>query len=121
MKVLIVDDSEVARFTTNEICKQRGHETFQAENGIEALEVLEQNSVDLVFTDLNMPQMDGIQLLKNMKNKGLSPIVIVVTTEVSKDIVQSAKSYGATGWITKPVVEDKFISILEAMEQKIQG
>jgi CheY-like chemotaxis protein len=74
-KVLIVDDCATTRKLLSYIIRERGYEIFGAANGIEALEMLAINDVDLVVTDLNMPQMDGLELSKNLRsddnNRGL--------------------------------------------------
>lgn len=110
--VLIVDDSSVMRSVlkkTVQMCGFKIGEIFEAGDGLEALEVLRENWVDLVLTDYNMPKMDGLQLIEEMKNDEiLAKIpVVVVTTEGSEKKVKTFLEKGASDYLQKPFTPEQ--------------
>ena len=103
-KVLIVDDSSSVRTVARMALRERGYEVIEASNGKEALEKLDSERCHLVISDVNMPTMDGITLLKEIKanpNYKFTP-VIMLTTEAGEDKKQEGRAAGAKAWITKP-------------------
>ena len=105
--VLIVDDSSTIRKIISRNLRQSGlgiGEIHEASNGQEALGVLASRLVEVVLTDINMPVMDGIQLLCAIRQHAIwaSIPVIMITTEAGADAVVDAVSKGATGYIKKP-------------------
>jgi two-component system, chemotaxis family, chemotaxis protein CheY len=105
MKILIVDDDKTTRKLLSLYLKGNGFEVATAENGLNALEKLGAEPVQLVLTDLNMPFMDGIEFLKAMKsNPGTSHIpALMITTETDDEEKQRAMAAGADGYLSKPV------------------
>ena len=115
--VLIVDDSGAMRKVIKKTIKISGFDVdnfYEAGNGKEALEVLKDNWVDVVLTDINMPEMDGITFLKLLKedetSQGLP--VIVISTEKREQRVQEAISLGASGYVKKPFRPEEIKNIL---------
>ncbi len=112
-KVLVVDDSASMRQMVSFALKSAGHSTIEAEDGKKALDICSQvGSIDLVLTDVNMPVMDGITLVKNLRGMPsfkFTPI-LMLTTESSADKKTQGKAAGATGWIVKPFTPDKLVS-----------
>jgi two-component system chemotaxis response regulator CheY len=105
--VLIVDDSTPMRAVIKKVIKASGFnlgDIFEASNGREALDLLEREWLDLVLTDYNMPEMDGLKLLDAMKrNESLMSIpVVMITTEGSKQRVEEFLDKGAVAYIKKP-------------------
>jgi len=107
MKLLIVDDSATMRKIIMRSIRQSGFKVdkfLEAGNGKEALELITSNPVDIVLTDINMPDMDGLELLKKLRSsaetKGLP--VIMITTEGAEKVVTKAKQLGLDGFIRKP-------------------
>jgi two-component system, chemotaxis family, chemotaxis protein CheY len=103
-KILTVDDSASMRQMVQFTLQGAGYEVVQACDGIEALEIARTSSVDLVLTDVHMPRMDGITLVRELRalaNYKFVPMLIL-TTESSKEKKMDGKSAGATGWIVKP-------------------
>lgn len=105
--ILIVDDSTPMRKVIRKVIRASGFNTgefFEAADGSEALAVLEDNWLDLVLTDYNMPDMDGLTLLKKMKaDDCMSGIpVVMVTTEGSHERVETFMAQGAAAYIKKP-------------------
>lgn len=103
-KILIVDDSASVRTVARMALRERGYDVVEASNGQEALTKLEDDRCHLVISDVNMPVMDGISLLKEIKalpNYKFTP-VIMLTTEAGEDKKQEGRAAGAKAWITKP-------------------
>jgi two-component system response regulator (stage 0 sporulation protein F) len=101
-KILIVDDQFGIRILLNEVLYKEGYETFQAANGIQALEVLNNHSPDLVLLDMKIPGMDGIEILKRMKVVDPDIRVIIMTAYGELDMIQEAKDLGAMTHFAKP-------------------
>lgn len=115
--VLLVDDSSTMRKIIGRSLRQAGIDfdnIFEASDGVEALEVLEKETVDIVLSDINMPNMDGITFLKEKASRdGIKDIpVLMISTETGDDIIGEAKSYGAIGAIKKPFTPDKVNEVL---------
>lgn len=103
-KILIVDDSSSVRTIARTALREKGYEVIEAANGREALEKLAGDRVSLVVSDVNMPVMDGISLLKELKSHPTSKFVpvIMLTTEAGEDKKQEGRAAGAKAWIIKP-------------------
>lgn len=105
MKILVVDDDRTTRKLLTLYLKSSGFDVATAENGLDAIEKIGMDNINLVMTDLNMPYMDGLELVKNIKsNPETAHIpVLMVTTEADPEEQERAISAGADGYITKPV------------------
>jgi two-component system chemotaxis response regulator CheY len=103
-KILAVDDSVAMRQMVYLTLKSNGYDVAQARDGIEALELSRNTVVDLVLTDLHMPRMDGISLIRALRNQPAYKFVpmLVLTTESDTDQKAEGKRAGATGWLVKP-------------------
>ena len=113
--ILAVDDAKVIRMMVKTILEDHGHQVTLAEDGREALKFARENEVDLVITDLNMPNMGGMSFtaaLRNLDAYRYTPILIM-TTEDSDYKKNKAKGSGATGWIQKPVNEERLLRAVE--------
>ena len=102
--ILAVDDSASMRQMVRFTLESAGYRVVQAVDGVEALDFAKSSAVDLVLTDVNMPRMDGITLvseLRSLPTYRLTP-VLLLTTESSMDKKMEGKRAGATGWIVKP-------------------
>jgi PAS domain S-box-containing protein len=104
--VLIVDDSKSARLFLREIVEKMGHRVFEATNGREGLALLDFESPDLILTDLEMPEMDGLAFLGELRNTCPQIPVIVISGKSSYDDVIEAIRRGAWDYLVKPVRED---------------
>jgi two-component system chemotaxis response regulator CheY len=120
---LIVDDSSVMRKIVERSLRQAGIEEMvvhEAGNGIEALEKLRGAKMDLILSDINMPAMDGLELLRQIKAQNLAPgvPVVMITTESSEEHVRQAIASGARGYIRKPFtpeqVKERVLPLIEA-------
>jgi len=114
-KVLIVDDMASMRKMVSFTLESVGHEVLQAEDGDIALGIAQEHTFDLVITDVNMPNMDGITLTKELRglsNFKFTPILLL-TTESGKDKKMAGKAAGATGWLVKPFDPDKLLATIK--------
>ncbi len=113
MRTLIIDDSVVIRRFIERLLRQAGldiSELHQAGNGIEALEILRTiSSFDLIFSDINMPGMDGMEFLKQRHLQHLAPAVpiIMITAEASETLLARIQSAGASGCLSKPFTSEQ--------------
>ncbi len=113
--IMVVDDSSSVRQMITFTLEGAGYHAVEAKDGQEGLEKLESLTVDMIITDLNMPNMDGnafIKAVKAMPEYKYLPI-IVLTTESDASKKQAAKEAGATGWITKPFKPDQLLGIVK--------
>lgn len=114
-EILLVDDSVSMREMVSFTLKEAGHQVVEAEDGVQALDVVKDRSFNLVITDINMPNMDGIILtgkLRQIDSYKFTPILIL-TTETRNDRKQDGKAAGATGWIEKPFDPDHLLSTVD--------
>jgi two-component system chemotaxis response regulator CheY len=104
MKILIVDDCSTTRKLMSLSLKSKGFDVLLAENGIDAIEKLATNKVNMIVTDLNMPYMDGLELIKRIRSDyGKDLPILMVTTEADEDERRKAIEAGADGYLVKPV------------------
>ncbi len=108
MKILVVDDSRIMRNVLKNILKEKQideNAILEAGNGVEALEMLKNNEVDLILLDWNMPKLNGIELVKIVRNhERLKEIpIIMVTSEAARYNVMEAIKAGVTDYIIKPI------------------
>ena len=101
-KVLIVDDQFGIRILLNEVFQKEGYQTFQAANGVQALEILTKNKPDIILLDMKIPGMDGIEILKRMKKLNQHIRVIIMTAYGELDMIQEARDLGALTHFAKP-------------------
>jgi two-component system chemotaxis response regulator CheY len=123
IRALIVDDSSVMRKIVERSLRQAGLDALvvhEAGSGAEALEVLKTKSVDLILSDINMPTMDGLEFLRQIRAQNLAQDVpvVMITTESSEEHVKQAIQAGARGYIRKPFtaeqVKERVLPLLRA-------
>lgn len=112
--ILIVDDSPSIRQMVEVTLKSEGYIVTAAVDGQNAFEICQSNRFDFVLTDVNMPNMDGITLVKSLR--GLAAFakvpIVVLTTEAGGDIKSQGKAAGATGWMVKPFDPTKLLQLV---------
>ncbi len=108
MKILVVDDCQTTRKILGLYLKAKGFDVVSAENGLDAIEKLASHDVNLIMSDLNMPFMDGIELVKTLKAdpNTLHIPVLMVTTEADPEEREKAMEAGASAYLVKPVTAD---------------
>ncbi|WP_448204527.1 response regulator [Azospirillum sp. sgz302134] len=114
-KVLTVDDSRTMRDMVAFTLKGAGYEVVEAGDGQQALNVIGTNKVDLVITDLNMPVMDGLTLIRRLRATPAHRTlpILMLTTEADEKKKAEGRAVGATGWIVKPFNPEKLISVVQ--------
>lgn len=121
MKLLIVDDSTMLRDMLSYALNEGGYnDVVEAVDGVDGLEKAKTTNFDLVITDVNMPNMDGLTLvaeLRKLSNYAKKPI-LVLTTERSDDMKSKGKAAGATGWIVKPFIPDQLLKAVNIVLSK---
>lgn len=112
--IMTVDDAVTMRKLIVFTLKGAGHTVLEAEDGVAALTALTTKNVDLIISDVNMPNMNGIELtrkLRQLPNHKQTPILIV-TTESDPTVKSQAKAAGATGWIVKPFRPEQLVEVV---------
>jgi two-component system chemotaxis response regulator CheY len=113
--VLSVDDSASVRQMVKLTLTGAGYQVIQASDGAEGLAKARETAVDMVVTDINMPVMNGLALIRELRQlpnyKGV-PIVFL-TTESDEGMKREAKAAGATGWITKPFQQEQLVAVVK--------
>ena len=112
--ILAVDDSKTMRDMINFTLEGAGYEVTLAVDGNDGLAKLKDISVDLIITDINMPGMNGIELIKNVRAEVMHRAmpILILTTEAGEELKQEGRSAGATGWIVKPFVPEKLLKVI---------
>lgn len=121
MKILIVDDSSAMRMIVRRTLREAGYgnlEVLQASDGNEALAVIHKDLPDLIFSDWNMPNKSGIELLQALNEEGYKIPFGFVTTESSAEMRARASQNGAKFLITKPFTAEIFAKVLDAFLKK---
>jgi len=111
--ILTVDDSKTMREMVSFTLKGVGYNILEAEDGQQGVSVASSNSVDLIITDLNMPVMNGLDMIKSIRSlpQYSSTPILMLTTEGDASKKMEGKEAGATGWIVKPFQPEKLVEI----------
>lgn len=113
--IVVIDDSESIRELVGLTLENAGHTVAKGVDGQDAMRLFDGREVNLVITDLNMPHMDGIGVIREVrKMQGYNTVpILVLTTESQTSKKEEAKAAGATGWIVKPFVADKLLAVVK--------
>jgi two-component system chemotaxis response regulator CheY len=116
-KILTVDDSNSIRQMVSYTLRKAGYEVTEAVDGKDGLAKVNAAKFDLIVTDLNMPLMDGIQMIAAVRKvPGYSFIpILMLTTESQVEKKDAGKKAGATGWIVKPFNEEQLVSVIQKL------
>lgn len=114
-KILTVDDSVSMRALIAQTLREAGHEVHEACDGVDALKKASGQKLDLLISDVNMPNMDGLTLIKTLRQEPAHKFtpILVLTTEVDPEKKKVAKEAGATGWIVKPFNPDQLLATIK--------
>lgn len=116
MNFLVVDDDEVIRDSLCGFIEMKGHTCKQASSGEEAIDIIIDECVDVVVTDLKMPDMDGIDLLKNLRKLCPQTKVIIMTGHADTETAMEAVNFGAVGFFRKSIDNLKLARMIHAIE-----
>ncbi|AJI25415.1 sporulation initiation phosphotransferase F [Priestia megaterium] len=111
-KILIVDDQYGIRILLTEVLQKEGYTTFQAANGFQAIDITKEQAPDLVLLDMKIPGMDGIEILKRLKQHDEAIKVIIMTAYGELDMIQEAKDLGALTHFAKPFDIDEIRKVV---------
>jgi two-component system chemotaxis response regulator CheY len=113
--ILTVDDSASLRQMVGFVLKGAGYGVLEAASGENALQLLTGKQVDLILTDINMPEMTGLELTRRIRELPQYKFVpvVVLTTESQSDMKQQGKAAGATAWIIKPFTPDQLLAVVK--------
>lgn len=110
-KVMIVDDSRTIRQQVSFTLSKGGYDVVEAEDGVQGIQKLSENpDLSMIITDVNMPNMNGIEMVEKMTGTGTTVPIIMLTTEGAADLIDKAKAAGAKGWLVKPFKPDQLIA-----------
>jgi two-component system chemotaxis response regulator CheY len=114
--ILVVDDTRSMRKMVTAVLETAGYAVEEAADGVEALELARQRVYDLVVTDQNMPRMDGVSLIRELRClAAYDPVaLLVLSTEVNPELKQRGREAGATGWMAKPFDPQRMLDIVRA-------
>ena len=113
-RVMTVDDSATVRQVLHMTLEGAGYEVLSAVDGVDALKKLTTETVDMLVTDLNMPNIDGIDLIQQVRQKPGNRFmpIIMLTTESQPEKKSAGKTAGASGWITKPFRPEQLLAVV---------
>jgi len=114
-RILAVDDSASIRQMVSFTLKEAGYDVVEAVDGLDAEKKIKTYPVNMVITDLNMPNLDGIGLIKKLRSNPSYKFlpIIMLTTESQEQKKQEGKSAGATGWIVKPFKPEQLLAVIK--------
>ncbi len=119
MKILLADDEKTVRVTLTDALKGAGHEVVAVENGTEALTATERQSFDCLITDIRMPGLDGMELIRRVQPKNPDIYILVITAYASVERAVEAMKAGANEFIPKPFDNDAVIIRLQKIEEQL--
>lgn len=113
--IMSADDSSSIRQMVSFTLKQAGYDVIEAVDGQDAVNKLASSHIDMLITDLNMPNMDGLELIRQVRAMSQFKFIpiIMLTTESQADMKQKGKAAGATGWIVKPFKPEQLIAVIK--------
>ncbi len=117
-KILIVDDSRTIRQQVNFTLKKGGYEVVEAQDGLDGIAKVGENSdLAMIISDVNMPNLGGLEMVEKLKAAGNQIPIVMLTTEGAKELIDRAKAAGAKGWLVKPFKPEQLVAAV----QKIAG
>lgn len=117
-KILVIDDAKFTRTMIKKMLVEFGHETIEAENGREGLEKISSESPDLVLTDILMPEMEGTELLKLLRETNMDVNVIVISANIQDTVRDQCMSLGVSEFFGKPPDKEKLKMAIEEILNK---
>lgn len=122
LKLLVVDDSMIIRNMVKRTIESQCDLFFLANDGLEGLNQWRNNkSINVIITDINMPNMDGLTMISALRNEGCSAVILCLTTESSVETKEAGKKAGADGWLVKPFSPETLIQTIAKAVGKRQA
>ncbi len=124
LKILLVDDSEIARKELARPLAEKGFTVYEADNGQDALDKIQEYELDLIVTDIHMPVMNGLELCEALHASttiSKKPPILVVSTESNPEMKTRGKAAGVKGWVIKPVDAEKLAKVAQMLIAKEEG
>ena len=112
-KILVVDDEEIVLKSCRKILESGGHQVYTALSGQEVFDLLEKEPVDIIFTDMKMPAIDGIEVLERVKEKYPDILVVMITGYSTVQSAVQAMELGAFDYIPKPFTPGEVLTVVE--------
>lgn len=118
--IMTVDDAKTMRGMIKAILENEGHKIIMAEDGVDALEQLKSNHIDMALVDLHMPNMNGTTLVRRLRRlpEHKETPILMLTTETSEFRKSKAKELGANGWLTKPFDPPRLVNAVSTLLNK---
>ena len=113
--ILIVDDSASMRTLVASTLAKAGYQTVEAADGVEGLDRVKRHELSAIVCDINMPRMNGLELVERLRDDKIAVPVIMLTTEGQPALVQRAKKAGAKGWMVKPFNPESLIAAINRL------
>jgi two-component system chemotaxis response regulator CheY len=120
MQVLVVDDSQTVRDEISRALRQAGFETAEASDGMAGLQLAQEREFALILLDVNMPRMNGLEMLERLRLDWATANVpvLILTTEAEEIMIERARKAGAKGWLIKPVAAAHIVSTVQALAKR---
>lgn len=114
-RIMAVDDSATIRQILSASLVNAGYDVVEAVDGQDALKKIESENINMMITDLNMPKMDGIELIRHLRKDGIHRFlpIIMLTTESQEEKKKQGKAAGASGWIVKPFTPNQLLAVVK--------
>jgi DNA-binding NtrC family response regulator len=120
-RILIVDDDESMNKTMSLVLKRKGHDVSSCQNGLDAIEKVRDHPFDIIFMDIKMPVMDGVETFEKIREIRPDAVVMLMTAYAVEDLIQKALREGAYGIIYKPLDIEKTLAAIEEVKKKNEG
>lgn len=120
-RILVVEDDRGARRLTEDVLLDAGYEPITASNGLEALDIMERKHIDLIVLDVMMPEMDGFELLQQLRCSGFDLPVLIVTAKQTLPDKKQGLRLGADDYMVKPVDEEEMLLRISALLRRAQA
>ncbi|MCP4352684.1 MAG: response regulator [Desulfobacterales bacterium] len=113
--IIIVENSNAVRELIGFTLERDGYKVIKAEDGFDALKKMNMSAVDMIFTDIHMPNMDGIEFIRHVRANPKYRFVpiIIVTTDSNESLKEKARTAGVTAWIIKPFKKDQLLRVVK--------
>lgn len=122
-QVLIVDDSQTVRHEIAQALREAGFDTLEAADGEAGLALAREHEIALIILDVNMPRMNGLQMLEQLRLDWATAHVpvVILTTEAEEPMIERARKAGAKGWLIKPVTTAHIVSTVVAVTERAKS